>query len=219
MIKIILGAALVLLASFYLTTVSATPVIQEVYYDQPSTDGSEVFTEIYGTAGFDLTGWRLDAINGNNDSVYRSIDLSGALIPTDGVLLISISSANVLLKTITDFTANIDWQNGPDSVWLIDDLNNLVDSIQYGVTAYPTRGEGQPAPDVTAGFSLSRAFAGLDTNNNLADFIVSTPTPGTVNYPQAAALKVSSSTSLSFLIPGLIALLVSQRRHLRKADG
>lgn len=214
MIKILLGTALVLPTSFYFSNVHAAPVIQELYYDQPATDGSSVFTEIYGDAGLDLTGWRLDAINGSNDTVYRSIGLTGAVIPADGLLLISTPLANSALATISDFTANVDWQNGPDSLWLIDDLNNLIDAIQYGLTNFVARGEGTPSLDVSAGFSLARKYAGDDTNNNLADFMIGTPTPGLVKSLISPARNVPTSSTTSIFLLGLVMLIVTYRKRL-----
>lgn len=213
MIRILLGTTLVLLASFYFTQAQATPVIQEIYYDQVGGDGSDVFTEIYGDAGSDLSGWRIEAINGSNDITYRTINLTGVLIPADGLLLISTNSANSALAAISDFTANVDWQNGPDSLWLIDDLNNLIDAVQYGTTEFALRGETEATTDVSAGFSLSRHFEGFDTNNNRMDFIAGTPTPGFANQQITMAFKVPTSSSTSLFLLGLLMLLVGLRKR------
>lgn len=194
---------------------NALPVIQEVYYDQIGSDGSEVFTEVYGVAGFDLTNWKLQGVNGFNNTVYRTIDLTGAIIPIDGLLLISTASANVSLSSISDFTANVDWQNGPDSLWLVDPIGDIVDTIQYGLTGFDPAGEGTPTTDVSAGQSLSRQFAGLDTNNNLADFVAGSPTPGSVIAPPKKVTSVSTPSMSLLFIFGLSSLIgLSRRRKL-----
>ena len=72
----------------------ASVVIQEVLYDGPGTDPDDVFTELFGTPGTDLGGWRLTGVNGNDGSIYRTIDLGGLVIPADGILVIATEAAS-----------------------------------------------------------------------------------------------------------------------------
>ena len=95
---------------------SAGPIIHEVFYDAVGSDTGQVFTEIYGETGMSLSGWSLVGINGSGGSPYRTIDLTGAVIPADSLLVIAQSSATPLLAGLRDFVANVDWQNGPDAV-------------------------------------------------------------------------------------------------------
>ncbi len=203
----------------------ALPVIQELYYDQTGSDGSDVFTELYGDPGFDFAGWQLWGLNGSNGSRYRTIDLTGAIIPADGILLITTDRRSDSLALLSDFTAAIDWQNGPDAVQLVDDAGRVADAIQYGTTAGFNVGEGAAATDVADGFSLSRRSAGLDTDDNANDFLeLQTPTPGAVTFAAAALLPPAitpllpaataipiSSTGLLLLL-GLLPLLSMGRR-------
>ena len=99
---------------------SAGPIIHEVFYDAVGSDTGQVFTEIYGEAGMGLSGWSLVGINGSSGSPYRTIDLTGAVIPADSLLVIAQSSATPLLAGFRDFVANVDWQNGPDAVQFLD---------------------------------------------------------------------------------------------------
>lgn len=99
---------------------SAGPIIHEVFYDAVGSDTGQVFTEIYGEAGMSLSGWSLVGINGSSGSPYRTIDLTGAVIPADSILVIAQSSATPLLAGFRDFVANVDWQNGPDAVQFLD---------------------------------------------------------------------------------------------------
>ena len=67
--------------------------IHEVLYDGPGTDADDAFTEIVGSPGFSLDGWRLVGINGGNGEIYRDLDLTGAVIPADSILVIATSNA------------------------------------------------------------------------------------------------------------------------------
>ena len=77
---------------------------------------------------------------------------------------------------------NFDFQNGPDSIVLRDAAGVVLDALGYGVfdVGEVFAGEGAAAPDAPAGSSLARRFANVDTDDNLADFVVlAPPTPGT----------------------------------------
>lgn len=153
-------------------------VINEVYYDSPFGDGPNVFTEIFGPAGMSLDGWTLDGINGATGLSYRIIDLAEAVIPADGLLVIARDDAVGPAQAARDFVADVDWQNGPDAVLLVDPEGNTVDALQYGDAGTNNAGEGIPAPDIN-GASLSRDAAHTDTDDNASDFsITSPPTPG-----------------------------------------
>ncbi len=193
-------AAGVLLLVIGVGAQASTVRIQEVLYDGPGADSDDVFTELYGTAGLSLDGWQLRGVNGGNGDVYRVLDLSGAFIPDDGLLVIATASANSALAAVTDWVANVDWQNGPDAVqlWFGD---SLMDSLQYGDAGINNAGEGQPAMLVDAGVSLSRDASGQDTGNNAVDFSASVPAPGQgpspVPVPAAAWLLMSGLAGLS----------------------
>ena len=111
----------------------AGPIIQELYYDAAGgPDSAGVFTELFGTPGMPLIGWSLVGVNGSTGLPYRTIDLTGAVLPADGLLLIASTSAAVTLAALRDFTANVDWQNGPDAVRLLDPTSTVIDAVQYG---------------------------------------------------------------------------------------
>ncbi len=193
-------------------------LIQEVLYDGPGADADDVFTELFGSPGLSLAGWSLIGINGSNDSIYRTIDLTGAIIPDDGLLVIATSSANAGLAVFRDFTANVDWQNGPDAIQLLDPLGQITDALQYGIIAGIFRGEGSAASDVSAGRSLSRDRFGTDTNNNAFDFAaLSSPTPG-VGPDSLATVPLPSAFSLFAL--GLVSMgLQKKRLNSKKTKG
>ncbi|MDX1384237.1 MAG: lamin tail domain-containing protein [Thermoanaerobaculia bacterium] len=155
-----------------------TPILNEVVYDGVGSDGDEVFTEIFGPAGQSLDGWSLVGINGADGSVYRTVDLTGATIPADGLLVVAGSGALGAVAAAKDFEGSVDWQNGPDAVLLVDDEGAVADALQYGDAGAFNMGEGAPAPDVAGGSSLSRDGGHTDTDDNATDFTEGVPTPG-----------------------------------------
>ena len=192
------------------TPATGAPIIQEVFYDASGLDSGEAFTEIFGMAGMPLDGWSLVGINGGTGLPYRTLDLTGATIPGDGLLVIATSSAAPSLTAVRDFTANVDWQNGPDAVQLIDPLLGIVDAIQYGDAGVNNAGFGSPALDPPAGSSLSRNLFGTDTGDNASDFIAATPSPGT-GPPPTTPQPVPEPSTLLMLTCGLLSLAARGR--------
>jgi hypothetical protein len=159
------------------TVTTAALLLNEVYYDGPSSDAPHVFTEIWGPAGFDLTGYSLVGINGNDGAVYQTVPLSGAIVPADGLLVVATSGAMGDTLAARDFVGDVDWQNGPDAVQLLDPMGAVVDALQYGDAGANNAGEGAPAADVS-NQSLSRDAAHSDSDDNATDFTGGAPTPG-----------------------------------------
>ena len=192
----------------------AFPVIQEILYDGPDTDTDDVFTEIYGVPGMSLGGWTLVGVNGNNGAIYRTVSLNGAVIPNDGILLITTSSATAELSAHSDFWGEVDWQNGPDAIQLRDTQGMIIDALQYGNAEMNNAGEGSPALDVSVGWSLSRDIFGTDTDDNLEDFMpTSSPTPGI--GPSA----VPEPSTLTLLTAGIVGLLAISRKTIYRGAG
>ncbi len=156
----------------------AVPWLHEVFYDAEGADAAHVFTEIGGNPGTSLDGYQLVGIDGGSGLVYRQIDLSGALIPEDGLLVIATSRAVGAVLSVRDFIADVDWQNGPEAIQIWNALGEVVDALQYGDAGALHLGEGAFAPDPLSGFALARDLFGTDTGDNHVDFHVATPTPG-----------------------------------------
>ncbi|MEO1174599.1 MAG: Ig-like domain-containing protein, partial [Myxococcota bacterium] len=161
-------------------TPPAAVLINEIVYDVDGPDAPFVFVELAGPAGTDLSGWSLVGINGSGGATYRTISLDGATIPADGILVVAREDADSALVSVRDFVANVDFQNGPDSVVLMSPTD-VADALGYGVFEGELvfAGEGSPAPEPMATQSLSR-LGGLDSGDNEKDFIAATPTPGTL---------------------------------------
>lgn len=196
-------------SSLFLPASACAIVISEILYDATGSDAGNVFVELYGTPGTNLSGWSLQAINGDNGAPYKTVSLSGS-IPTDGVFVIAdmLSGGGTNIAN-ADLITSVDFQNGPDSVQLFDGAT-LIDAIGYGdFTALFFAGEGDPAPDPSPGSSLARSNPVFDTNDNQTDFIVlTTPTPGTV--PITA---VPLPPALWLLGSGIALLSLRHKRH------
>jgi hypothetical protein len=191
------------------TPVLALPLISELFYDAVGSDDGQSFVELYGEPGTPLEGLTLEGINGSNGAVTVSIALTGS-IPSDGLFLLAdTDAAGGTSVPGADALANFDFQNGPDSVVLRDDLG-VVDAVGYGVfTASEIfAGEGAPAADAPAGSSLARWFADADTDDNALDFgVFATPSPGFAEF------VVPEPSTGVMLVSALAMVAITRSRH------
>ena len=193
---------------------AATVRIQEVFYDEIGGDADGLFTELLGVPGFDLSGWTLVGVNGATGLDYGLIDLTGALIPVDGILVVAGSGTAGSLLAVRDFVGDSDWQNGPDALQLRNVEGFVVDALQYGDAGLHNAGEGFPALDVSAGSSLSRDPFGTDTNDNASDFIMLTaPTPGTGPSPLVPMVPLPAGVWMGLALMAVIAAARAIRRR------
>lgn len=162
-------------------------VINEIDYDQPSTDTAE-FVEILNrdTVSVDLASYSVQMINGNAGGAvqYRLFALpSVSLAPGDYFVLCSNNAT--VANCDMDVTPDTDLiQNGaPDAVALLYN-GGIIDTVSYeGDTGAPyTEGSGVGLVDSASGtMSISRCLDGTDTNVNNVDFSERTSTPGSLN--------------------------------------
>jgi len=159
---------------------SAMPLISELFYDAVGSDDGYVFVELSGEPGASLDGLVLVGINGSNGAAGPTLPLTG-VFGDDGLFVVADRTSDGLTFVPgADLLLNFDFQNGPDSVVLEDELG-VLDSVGYGDFAAGDvfAGEGSPAPDPAAGASIARLFADLDLDDNALDFVVEpVPTPG-----------------------------------------
>lgn len=204
------------LALFSAVNAFAAPVISEALYDAVGSDNGEGFVEIYGVAGTLLDGLTLEGVNGSNGAVGPILALSG-VIPVDGVFVVAdVDGGGATRVTNVDQLANFDFQNGPDSIVLMNGAVTI-DALGYGGfgVGETFAGEGSAALDAPAGSSLARAYADVDTDDNALDFIVlGTPTPGVV-----ALLGVPEPGSGVLAAIGLIGLATGRRSQRRRRSG
>jgi len=173
----------------------ATPmiVINEIDYDQPGSDAAE-FVELRnnGSSPVDLGGWTLELVNGSNNTLYNTIDLSGGMIVAGGHLVVCANAATVTNCDI-DSSPNTNFlQNGaPDAVGLRFN-GEVVDAVSYegSVPGY-TEGSGSGLVDAGSNGSISRCPDGTDTDQNNSDLVfTTTSTPGVANVCPSGALNV-----------------------------
>jgi hypothetical protein len=171
-------------------SVLGSVVLNEIFYDSADSDtDGNLFVEFYGTANLPIGGCKINFVNGADGGVYDSIAIPvGETLRDDGFYV--VADAKTGAPTVSnvpgaDLVDNFDPQNGPDAVQLVDATGQLVDAVGYGdgILSLAENGlssfEGTSAPDVANGHSLERKQAGLDSDNNAADFSdLGEPTPG-----------------------------------------
>ena len=181
------------LSTTAMVTVSLAPagadlVINEIDYDQPGADAAE-YVEIYNPTGvaIPLAGVVFEAINGSNNTVYGSYNLSdaGAELPAGGYLVIGNLPVVAALPdgVLNLVLPNNGLQNGaPDGVRIMRN-GEFVDGLSYeGAMDGVTEGTTLPADLADIGDdALARCPDGADSGDNAADFSLRAPTPGAAN--------------------------------------
>ena len=177
--------------------VSTSLVINEVDYDQPSTDDAE-FLELRNISGsaINLGPYAVELVNGNTGGavVYQTIDLPDVTLAAGDHYVVCANAA---------ITANCDHdvlpdsnliQNGaPDAIGLRLG-STLVDALSYeGNSGAPyTEGSGVGLEDTAAAAEgLSRCPEGSDTDQGNVDFALRAISPGSANAcpPPRAAVR------------------------------
>ena len=161
-------------------------VINEIDYDQPSTDTAE-FIELKNneTTTVDLSQFTLELVNGNGNVVYKTIALPSITLAAGDYFVVcgdGATVANCDLDVSPD--SNLIQNGSPDAVGL--HFNGiLIDAVSYeGDTGAPyTEGTGVGLEDNPAdvGKGISRCADGTDTNQNSIDFQFNSITPGETN--------------------------------------
>jgi predicted extracellular nuclease len=187
----ILLAMLVAVASLALpgaaSAASTSLVINEVDYDQPSTDTAE-FLELKNVSGgsIHLDPYSVELVNGNagGAAIVQTIDLPAVDLPAGEYYVICANAANTPNCDLDVAPDTNLIQNGePDAIGLRQGTT-LVDALSYeGNSGAPyTEGSGAGLADTAAtGEGLSRCADGADTDVNNADFLLRAITPGVTN--------------------------------------
>jgi predicted extracellular nuclease len=168
-------------------TGSDTLVVNEIDYDQPSTDDAE-FVELYNvsSSSIDLAGWYVELVNGDGGgaTVYDTITLPTVTLGAGDYYVVCADATMTAECDLEDISSI---QNGaPDAVALFDGSATLIDTVSYeGDTGAPyTEGSGNGLFDSgsTAYVGISRVPNGTDTNQNNVDLLsVRCITPGAEN--------------------------------------
>lgn len=164
---------------------AAQVVINEVDYDQPSTDRAE-FVELYnaGPTSIELSGYTLELINGANGGAtpYKSISLPSATL-APGAFFVICGDASMVSACDLDVSpdSNLIQNGAPDGMQLL--LQGaVVDALSYeGDVPGVVEGAGAAADTAASGEGLSRCPDGVDTDNNAVDYSLRPTTPGAAN--------------------------------------
>jgi len=187
-----------LLLALLFGATQAQVVINEVDADQIGTDAAE-FIELYGAPGQSLNGMVMVWFNGAAATSYKTIDLSGNVIPASGYFV--IGNAGVANVNVT-FTGNT-LQNGADGIAIYTatlaawpngtavSATGLVDALVYGTADADATNlltvltPGQPQADETAATpTLNNSSSRLPDGGaafNTAAYVAQLPTPGASN--------------------------------------
>ena len=179
-------ALLIAVAAFLVMVAPAsaqTLVINEVDYDQPSTDSAE-FLEIKNVSNgvINLDPYQLRFVNGANAANYLTVNLPAVDLAGGDYYVVC---ANPATTPNCDLDGGADTnliQNGnPDGV-VLESPSGIADGLAYGGAM---AGVGEGATAITDTDTLGRGIAripdGCDTNDNAVDFARADITPGASN--------------------------------------
>jgi predicted extracellular nuclease len=163
---------------------SDTLVINEVDYDQPSTDAAE-FLELKNVSGspINLDPYSVELVNGSNAAaavVYHTVELPDVDLAAGDHLLVCTTGATT---ANCDVRSGSSIQNGdPDAIALR--LGEaLIDTVSYGgnTVAPYTEGAGAVRDTAAGAEGISRCPDGTDSDRNSVDFALRPITPGASN--------------------------------------
>ncbi|MCC6614100.1 MAG: lamin tail domain-containing protein [Anaerolineae bacterium] len=178
--------------------VSVTLVINEIDYDQPSTDTAE-FVEIknVSASAIDLDPYTLVFINGSGGgaAVYDTIELPAVSLAAGDYYVVCADGSTVANCDLDDSPDSNFIQNGaPDAVGLLLG-STVVDAVSYeGDTGAPyTEGTGtgleDPGTTGSDNLGISRLPDGIDTDTNNVDLSLRCITPGATNSSETTGCQ------------------------------
>jgi predicted extracellular nuclease len=186
LLPVLIAAAAAMMLPGAAFAASTTLVINEVDYDQASTDAAE-FLELENVSGgpIDIDEYSVQLVNGNNGGavVHQTIDLPPFDLPAGEHYVIcanTATTANCDLDVAPD--TNLIQNGSPDGIGLRLGAT-LIDAVSYeGDTGAPyTEGAGAGTDTADGDEGLSRCPDGRDTDRNDADFLLRAITPGAAN--------------------------------------
>lgn len=161
-----------------------TPVINELDYNNPSTDDRE-FVELYNpcSRAINLSDYSVIFVNGSNGQIYGDFQLPAVMLAPGDYFVICGNGATTPNCDL-DVSPNTNLiQNGdPDAVALLY-ISAIADAVSYGgSTTGFTEGSGDNLVDPPTPLrGIGRFMDGMDTDQNNADFSVQCITPGESN--------------------------------------
>ncbi len=181
----------------------STLLISEVLYDPLGTEPNEEWIEVFNNSAspMELTDWTI------SDNLSTDVISPTTTIPAGGCMVIAASSedfyANYPAFTgaivfIADGRIGNGLGNTDDRLILKDGEGTLIDQVSYGTD---TTAFDPPCPDVSAGHSLERSPANVDTDT-FEDWIdQEVPDPGEVNAPTPTPTATTTPTATPTTTP------------------
>ncbi len=203
------------------STANATILINEIDYDQASTDTAE-FIELFnsGLEDISLDSYHLDLINGKLAGVptYRSFDLTGYTLASGDYLVICGDASMVMNCNFDTGKSSNMIQNGLSDGIALYSGSALIDAITYeGEIEGLTEGlMGALADNPSNTMSIGRLLGSQDTNNNATDFERGCITPGTVNIAgsgNCSTTTVPLPPIIWLFASGLIVMIISSKKR------
>ena len=209
---------------------SSTLVVNEIDYDQPSTDAAE-FLEIKNVASgpVDLDPYSVELVNGTGGgaAVYQTVNLPSVALAAGDYYVICGNAATVAECDLDGSPDTNLIQNGAPDAVAITLARTIVDTVSYeGDTGAPyTEGSGTGLEDDPADVDhgISRLPDGTDTDQNNVDLSSRCITPGATNSsasgscepPVAARIRdIQDATHFSPLddravadVPGIVTVV------------
>jgi hypothetical protein len=148
-----------------------------------TTEATDEYVELYnaGDATCDVDGWSLkyrSDKNGTGGDLW--VGGSGDTIGPGDFFV--IAGGKFIGSSDADYTGSVSTSKDGGGVGLVDDGDNVIDSIAYGTAQSDNDyAEGDVAAKVSIGSCLSRTPDGNDSDDNAQDFIETDPTPGASN--------------------------------------
>ncbi len=174
--------------------VSTTLVINEIDYDQPSTDTAE-FLELKNVSGgsINLSTFTVEMVNGASGGalIYRTFVLPSVDLAAGDYYVICANAATVPNCDL-DVTPDTDLiQNGSPDALGLRQSGTLVDAVSYegNSGALYVEGSGVGLEDISSVVNggISRFPDGIDTDVNNADFSLRCITPGSANVSASSS--------------------------------
>ena len=174
---------------------------------------ADEYIEIAGPAGTDLSGWKLELYNGNNDEQYDQRNLSGVLEDESGGYgFVAFDFGQI--------------QNGePDGIGLVDPSGTCVELISYEGTMSPISGSCSDFTATDIGVSQSNSTSADESlqktgsGSESSDFSWIGPiakTKGSVNADQTFESTnttfIVTASGLDYLIDGVMHASITLKR-------
>lgn len=149
--------------------------ISELHYDDSTTNdagGVGEFVEITAPAGTDLTGWKVQLVNGNGNAVYRTDTLTATVGD-------QVSGWGTAVLTYPTSSGGVVQNGSPDGVALLDAAGSVVEFISY--EGPMTASLGTPATTV----SSAETGAAVESNATAGDQTLQRQVDGSWTGPVA----------------------------------